>query len=139
MEIKEAYIGSFSVQKAIYRFMVLNLTIICWIIIRPHQITPFIQSKKFLTPFVTLISILLILFLHNTLTNYWAMSESAPELRSNDNIDFVRWAKEFHKMQRDLYLSLCTLLSVAVIVVYAYMTEKYEKMVETKNTEIRGL
>ena len=57
---------------------------------------------------------------------------------SND-IEFVVWQKNHHKLQRDFFLSLAAMLSTAIVVLVAYWTDKYDKMLESKNREIKSL
>ena len=55
------------------------------------------------------------------------------------DIDFVSWQKNHHKLQRDFYLSLSAMLSTAIVVLVAYWSEKYEKMLDSKNREIKRM
>lgn len=43
--------------------------------------------------------------------DYKELKDKIPEPKSNDNLEFVRWQKEMHKCERDLYLALSALLA----------------------------
>ena len=56
-----------------------------------------------------------------------------------NDIEFVKWQKTHHKLQRDFYLSLSAMLSTGIVVLVAFWTEKYDQMLDMKNREIKGL
>ena len=55
------------------------------------------------------------------------------------DIEYVNWQKNHHKLQRDFFLSLSAMLSTGIVVLVAYWTEKYDKMLDSKNREIKSL
>ena len=67
------------------------------------------------------------------------MQENLPQDKSDDNIEFVKWQKNYHKLQRDFYLSLSAMLAQALLVGLSYWIEKYDSYVEFKDREIKAM
>ncbi len=47
-----------------------------------------------------------------------------------DTLEYVRWQKNRHRLERDVYLSLCCIISQAFLVVVSHWINKYNRYVE---------
>lgn len=64
--------------------------------------------------------------------NYNAIRKNVPSDTSPENIEFVKWQSDNHKIERDMYLGLATLLSSSVIYIVTFYTDKFDRYMNYK-------
>ena len=64
---------------------------------------------------------------------YTTIHKAVPSNTSPDNIEFVKWQRDNHKLERDIYLPLATLLSSGLIYVITHYTDKYNKYMDFRD------
>ena len=125
----------FSVQKMIYNYLIINLILMSTLIFNPRAFAPFIKHKKVLGPMVFVFFVCLAVFLNDTFREFTKLKENVPEVRSNDNLEWLRWQKKEKTEQRDFYLSLAAMLAQGMVIVVCFWIDK----VEEKEQEIVAL
>ena len=63
---------------------------------------------------------------------YITIHKAVPSSTSSDNIEYVKWQRDNHKLERDIYLPLATLLSSGLIYVITHYTDKFDKYMKYK-------
>mmetsp|Transcript_33330 Transcript_33330/g.51078 ORF Transcript_33330/g.51078 Transcript_33330/m.51078 type:complete len:147 (-) Transcript_33330:9-449(-) len=127
-----------TVQKCLYNLLVINLVIIALLLFRPHSVAQFIRKRAIFIPLTCFVFFIQILFFRNNLTEYYGSMEllpDEPQDRVASNIEFVRFQKQRHKLERDFYLSLSSMLAQGVVMGLSYWIEKYDTYVKFKEAE----
>jgi len=60
------------------------------------------------------------------------MKLDVPEDTSDTNLDFVRWQRDTHRLERDLYLVSACMLSLGLLISVGYYRDKFERYVAFK-------
>ena len=95
---KEPHFLSFSVQRLIYNLLIINLTIISYLLYRPHYVSSIIKQKRIYAPFMTLLFILLALFWQHTYHSYQELISNASPGAAEDDVQLLKWKVQYHKL-----------------------------------------
>ena len=130
-----AHILTFSVQKMIYNYLIVNLILLSYMLFRPHFLASIIKQKRIFVPVATFLTVILLIFWNHTYQEYLNIQKSVPENQDYDNLEYAVWQNRYAKLQRDGYLSICALLSQSLVIGLSYWVGNYDSLVQTKLRE----
>ena len=65
-----AHILTFSVQKMIYNYLIVNLILLSYMLFRPHFLASIIKQKRIFVPVATFLTVILLIFWNHTYQEY---------------------------------------------------------------------
>ena len=125
-----------TIQKFMYGAVIISFTmLIVSQFERYHTITK--KAKVALRSIGIVIIGLCFLYLFQKSNRYFSI-ENPPEYKDGDcesTLNFVRWQKDRHKLERDMYLSTLVILWCASLILVPHWMDKYYTYIDYKNTE----
>jgi hypothetical protein len=68
---------------------------------------------------------MVVIFFQRSYGEYQANYKDLPEDIKVETIEYVRWQKDRHKLERDLYLCLSSILAQALLLTASHWIDKY--------------
>ena len=79
---KSDFSSPLSAQKVIYNFLIVNLIMLSFMIMRPHVLAPFIRQDHIFFPVCVIMVAALVVFFRETMATYFELQQSLPKDRS---------------------------------------------------------
>ena len=131
-------IFGFTAQRIIYNYLIVNLILFSYLLFKPHSLAPVVRNKNVSAPICIFLFAVLALFLRDSISERRTLQESVPgkpEERVDTNLEYLKWKCEMHKLERDFYLSLASMLAQALVVGMSYWIEKFDSYCKFKDQE----
>ena len=102
-----------SIQKILYFYLVFSIALLVTLFFKPFQISALFKRKTVYLPLTIAIMALIFIFFRSTYAEYSANYKQLPDGVQHDHksIEYLEWAKNRNKFERDGYLSLSCILS----------------------------
>ena len=135
MEANPSFI---TIPRLVYWALTLNITILSVMLVKKDPVFIIIKHKERAKALILLTMLLLLFFiqgkwdwLSDTIEanyhDYTTLHKNVPKNTSSENIDYVKWQRDNHKRERDIYLGLATGLTSVLIYVITYYTDKFDR------------
>ncbi len=111
-----------SIQKILYVYLVFSVALLATLFFKPYQVSALFKRKSVYLPLTIAIMALIFMFFRSTYVEYKTNYRQLPEGVEHDHksIDYLEWAKNRNKLERDAYLSLSCILSQLFLVTVSY-------------------
>ena len=119
-----------TVQRALYGFLIGQVCLLLCMLFSPSQIAALFRRKRVYFPASVILVIVVLLFFQAQYSEYKREYSDLPSDVKVDSLEYVRWQKNRHRLERDVYLSLCCIISQAFLVSVSHWIDKYNRYVE---------
>ena len=121
-----------SIQKILYFYLVFSIALLVTLFFKPFQVSALFKRKSVYLPLTIAIMALIFMFFRSTYAEYSAKYKNLPDgvLQDHKSIEYLEWAKNRNKLDRDAYLSLSCLLSQVFLVTVSHWIQKYRAFKE---------
>jgi hypothetical protein len=123
-----------SIQKILYFYLVFSIALLVTLFFKPYQVSALFKRRSVYMPLTIAIMALIFMFFRSTYAEYSANYKSLPDgvLHDHKSIQYLEWAKNRNKLERDGYLSLSCLLSQVFLVTVSHWIQKFRAFEEYK-------
>ena len=80
-------------------------------IFAPTQVAALFRKKRIYLPLSIGLVICVIIFFQAQYSEYQKDYRNLPDTVKVESLDYVTWQKNRHRLERDVYLSLCSIIS----------------------------
>lgn len=121
-----------SIQKILYIYLVFSIALLATLFFKPYQVSALFKRKSVYLPLTIAIMGLIFIFFRSTYAEYTANYKHLPEGVQHDHksIDYLEWAKNRNKLERDGYLSLSCILAQLFLVTVSHWIQEYRAFKE---------
>ena len=121
-------------QAFIYRFLQLHLATLFVLFIKQDYIRQIYAHMKLVSSVAAFQALLVVIFKQ---WNHYKMERVA--FKGPEDPDFLKWQKDMHKDERDIYLATACLLAQGLVFSICYHRDRYERYVDYRLSQDREI